>query len=279
MKIYGIDINIEDLSKSEKKIADFFCKNVKVIPYMTLHELSKEIKVSIATISRFCKSIGFSGFKEFKDYLKSTFEITPANKMESILDEINDKEAPSTIINRSINYLNNTSKNLSKEEFNKAINAILSAKNIYTFSPGPTESIADLFSFRLNRFGLNIRKIAKSGKEIFESLINITQEDTVIIFAFFKVLAESKVILDYAEKIGFKIILITDLIVSEMVDRSDIVLYVDRGEVWEFHSMVAPIALVESIIVAIAMKDEKKSLDKLNYLHELRKEYSSYLAE
>jgi len=277
MKISTIDINVEDLSKSEKKVADFFCKNIRVIPYMTLNELSQEIKVSIATISRFCIAIGFSGFKEFKDHLKNNFEISPANKMESILNEVHDREIPTEIINRSIDYLNNTANHLSIEEFNKAITTILTAENIYLFAPGPAESVADLLSFRLNRFGLNTEKMAKSGKEILESLININQADIVIIFGFFKVLPETQVILDYAEKIGFRIILITDLIISEMVDKSDIVLYVERGEVWEFHSMVAPIALVESLVVAIAMDNEQKSLEKLNYLHKLRKEYSSYL--
>jgi DNA-binding MurR/RpiR family transcriptional regulator len=277
MKISNITINVEDLSKSEKKIANFFCKNIRIIPYMTLEELSSEIKVSIATISRFCMAIGFSGFKQFKDHLKNNFEISPANKMESILNEVYDREIPTEIINRSINYLNNTVNHLSREDFTKAIDTILTAKNIYLFAPGPAESVADLFSFRLNRFGLNTKKMAKSGKEILESLINIKQNDIIIIFGFFKVLPETQVILDYAEKIGFKTILITDLIVSEMVTKSDIVLYVERGEVWEFHSMVAPIALVESMVVAIAMDNEEKSLEKLNYLHQLRKDYSSYL--
>ena len=71
--------------------------------------------------------------------------------------------------------------------------------------------------------------------------------------------------------------MITDLLVSEMIDRSDIVLYTARGELWEFHSMVAPIAMVETLIVGIAKRNEEKFLKKLKDIHLLRKRYESFI--
>ena len=67
----------------------------------------------------------------------------------------------------------------------------------------------------------------------------------------------------------------TDLMVSDMIDRSDIVLYAERGELWEFHSMVTPVAIIDSLAVGIAMKHEKEYLERLNQLHRLRKKYAS----
>ncbi|GAB6100501.1 MurR/RpiR family transcriptional regulator [Halanaerocella petrolearia] len=277
MKIHDIEVNIEDLSKSEKKIANFFCKNIKSIPSMTLKDLAQNIEVSIATISRFCKSLGFVGFKDFKNHLKKSFEITPADKMKSILKEIDEDKITPSILNKSINYLKNTHAQLSEEEFNQAVNALIAAKNIYLFAPGPSSGIAELLSYRLQRFHLNIHKMKPSGKGLLESLINLTSEDVIVIFGFFNFSPEIKIILDYAKKINFTTILITDLVVSKMIDQSDIVLYVERGELWNFHSMVAPIAIIESLVVGIAMSNEEKFLDKLNNLHKLRKEYSEYL--
>ena len=277
MKIHDIEVDIEQLSKSEKKIANFFCKNIKSIPSMTLKDLAQNIEVSIATISRFCKSLGFVGFKDFKNYLKKSFEITPANKMKSILNEIDEDQITPGILNKSINYLENTSNKLSETAFNKAVQSIIAADNIHLFAPGPSQGVAELLSYRLQRFHLDIKKMETSGKWLIESLVNLTADDVVILFGFFNFSPESRVVLDYAEKIGITTILITDLVVSEMIEESDIVLYTERGELWEFHSMVAPIAIVESLVVGVAMEDEDKYLDSLNYLQEIREKYSDYL--
>ncbi|AZO94442.1 MurR/RpiR family transcriptional regulator [Halocella sp. SP3-1] len=279
MKIYNLDIDINQLSKSEKKIANFITKNMSKVPYLNLQELSKAIGVSIATISRFCVSIGFSGFKDFKNHIKNNYEISPANKMKSILNEIRDEDIGAQIINKTINYLKKTIEYLSNDNFNRAIKSINTAEDIYIFSPGPSESVANLLFFRLNRFGLNVNKMAKSGKELFENLINLSKDDLIIIFGFFNVSPEIKIILDYKKKIGFKTILITDLIVSEMNKTSDIILYVERGEIWEFHTMVTPMALIEALIVGITINNEEKYLKKLNNLHELRKHYANYLTK
>ena len=62
-----------------------------------------------------------------------------------------------------------------------------------------------------------------------------------------------------------------------MLELSDIVLHVERGEIWEFHSMITPLLLVEALVVKIALKNEDASMEKLNNLHELRSTYKKYL--
>ncbi len=113
----------------------------------------------------------------------------------------------------------------------------------------------------------------KSGHEIFESLVNVDEGDAIIIFGFVHVLREIRVIMDVAAKHQATTILITDLRISEMVEMSDIVFYISRGELWEFHSLVAPLALVESLIVGVSRQEGGDSLAKLNDLHQLRKDY------
>ena len=267
----------ESLTKYEKMIANYISKNVTRIPYMTVQELAQELKVSTATVSRFFVTIGFSGFKQFKDYFKSTLDITPANKMEDIINKVENKDIPTEIMNKSIQYLRKTVQRLSRKEFNRAVEALIQAKRIYIYGSGPSESLSDLLAFRLNRFDFDIKKMAKSGHELYESLLHLTKEDAVFIFGFFNTLPETQVILNHAKEVGFTTILVTDLVISDMIDNSDIVLFTERGELWEFHSMVAPIALVESIIVSLAMNNEEKYLSKLHDLHKLRKKYASYL--
>ncbi|MNZ92145.1 hypothetical protein D3C78_1111580 [compost metagenome] len=62
-----------------------------------------------------------------------------------------------------------------------------------------------------------------------------------------------------------------------MIDDSDIVLQVDRGDRDAFHSLVAPMSIVESLSVSLAGKRGETAMDKLKQLHAMRKQYSALL--
>ncbi|MBC2578742.1 hypothetical protein [Clostridium sp. DJ247] len=99
----------------------------------------------------------------------------------------------------------------------------------------------------------------------------------MIVFGFSKMLMKTQVVLDYSKKAGYKTILFTDLMVSEMLKMADISLYTYRGDLWEFHSMVSPLALLDCLIVGVALKMENTALKKLEDLSDIRKQYSDYI--
>jgi len=265
------------MTGSQKKIADFISKNLTRLAYLTEREIADELKLSSATVSRFWRTIGFDSNKEFKNYLRNKMLTTPANKLEDILSKTEKEDLQVEMFSLAANNLSETSKYLAADQFQKAISALNSARNIYIYGPGPCECLVNLLEFRLNRIGFNIKKMPKSGHEIFETLVNVTDEDVIILFGFVNMLQEIRVLLDYAKKKCCTTILITDLLVSEMIEMSDIIFYTARGELWEFHSMVAPVVLVESLIVGVSQKNEEKSLSKLNDLHQLRKNYEAFI--
>ncbi|MFE6166840.1 hypothetical protein ACFVP8_03070 [Viridibacillus arvi] len=76
--------------------------------------------------------------------------------------------------------------------------------------------------------------------EIFESLVHLTVQDVVLIFGFVKLHPETKVILNYSQEVGATSIVMTDCLISDFDTTADIILFASRGELWEFHSMIAP---------------------------------------
>ncbi|AXI10156.1 hypothetical protein CUC15_14990 [Oceanobacillus zhaokaii] len=112
---------------------------------------------------------------------------------------------------------------------------------------------------------------------MFEDLLHITKDDVVVLFAFVRILPEAKVILEHAKRVGFQTIIITDQLVSNFANFADIVLFASRGEMWEFHSMVAPTFLIENLIITIGMKNKNANLQRLELLSGLRKQYAEDL--
>jgi len=271
-----IRIPFDRLSKSQRKIADFIAKSTDRIPFYTEEVIAAKAGVSIATVSRFWKTIGYDNLKSFKKYLQQSQQASPASKMKHVLEKT-EREVVSRMIASAAGNLETTSKRISREEFERAVDALNDAAQIYVHAPGSSSCLSDLLRFRLNRIGINVRIMAQSGHELLESLVHAGPEDVVLFFGFVGKSPEATVILEQAAQSGYQTVLVTDLQLSDMIDASDIVLQVERGDADEFHSLVAPLTVVESLSVSLAGRRGEEAMDKLGRLHAMRKQYASLL--
>lgn len=269
--------DLTSLSPIQKKIADFIEKNIEHLPFMTERDIAAKVPTSIASVSRFWSAVGFSNLKEFKKSIQIYNEVTPANKMKNTFNRVSEDDLPGALLEGATAYLSETSRHLSRDTFEQAVEKIIQANKIFIFSPGPSEGLGTLLRFRLNRFGMTIQPMPNSGHELFESLVNISANDAVICFSFANLLPETRVILDYAADVKFTTIVITDLLVTDLNQLADIVLYAARGQIWEFHSMVAPTAVIESLIIAVGFRLQEHSVAKLDMIQTLRKRYALLL--
>jgi len=269
--------NLDKLSKNQIKIANFIENDTKRIPFLTEQEIADELNISIASVSRFWKAAGFRNLKDFKKEMMAAFDITPAYKMKSLIDKVEGDDLPSNMLSLGQNYLSETSAKLARDDFSKAVHAIRSARHVYLFAQGSAAGLGQLLEYRISRYGVLIRNMCSEGEQLFDSLMHANEKDLVIIFNFSKVLPETTVILDYARKANYQCLLITDLLVSEILEQADMVLYSYRGQIHEFHSMVAPTMLVESLIVGVGSEEKDAALQKLEHLAALRKAYTALL--
>ncbi|MFJ7406585.1 MULTISPECIES: MurR/RpiR family transcriptional regulator [unclassified Lysinibacillus] len=267
----------QHLTPNEKTIADFIAKMGMAVLMYTEDEIAKSLQISNATVSRFWRKIGFKNFKDYKNSYKETMDISPANKLGNIMEQVSSTTIHAQMMTMSVKHLELTLAQNNAEDFQKAVQSIAKAKTIYIYSPGPSEGLGNLLNYRLSRFGFNIKVLPKSGHEIYESLLHFSYDDALFMFGFVKLHPESRVLLEHAKKLGMKSTVITDSIVSDFNMLADILLFASRGELWEFHSMIAPTFLVENIIIAVGKETGEQSMMKLEMLDTIRKEYKDLL--
>lgn len=266
-----------DLTPNEKNIADFISKNGLHILTFTEDEIAKSLHVSNATVSRFWRKIGFKNFKDFKQNYKNEITVSPAHKLENIMDQMESSTLQQQMMDLSKKHLELTLAQFDESQFQIMVSKMIHAKNIYIYSPGPSEGLGNLLHFRLSRLGFSIKLLPKSGHEIYEELIHFTSEDLIFVFGFVKMHPESQVLLEYAKALQIPAIVMTDCLVSDFNHYTDYLLFVSRGEIWEFHSMIAPTFLIENIIIAIGKEQSQKSLLKLEQLDDIRKQFKHIL--
>lgn len=263
------------LTKSEEKIINYIYENLSMIPFLSIVQISEELDISIATLSRFVRHVGYENYKDLKSaIIEHEKSPTPASKLQKTLSQKSSTDIRS-LLKIQEEYLNKTSENISEQDVYKSIDYILNSENIYLFGKGASKGLAELLSFRLKRFNKKVFLFNSGGSTIFEDLAHINKKDLIIIFGFHKTPIEAKVILEYSKESRCKTILFTDQLYLEENLKGNVNFYVYRGEVKEYHSMAAPTALIDSLIILLAKKLEQESVDNLSKLYKLKEKYKN----
>lgn len=269
-------INQNNFTKADHMILNYLMSHESVLYCDTANDISEKIGVSVASISRFWSKIGYANFKEFKKALVVQNDTTPVSKVKHTLSLLDDSDQTTAeLIVKNIEALEKTLRLISTDGMEKAVGLITHAKRIYVFAPDASFGIAQVMKYRLQRFGIELI-FMEGGSSLYESLNNVSQEDLVIIFCFSRILAETTILMQQKQHVGFSCIAISDLL-TDGLQNADAFLYCYRGELTEYHSMVTAMAIVDSLIIKIAMRSDD-FMARINQLNELRNRYQKYIS-
>ena len=206
-------------SKQEKKVADFILKEKDGVSFMPLHEITKKIKVSEATIFRFVKKIGFKGFIEFKLEVAREISSDEKDMGEDYIENIE---------TNILETIKNTRALLKKEDIEKVIEYIDKADKMYIFGLGASGVAALEMQNRFMRFGKIGHSVNDGHFQVMYSS-TVTKKDVIIVITLSGETIDLIYPLTIAKKNGAKIITITNYIMS-IAKMSDLVLLTSGKE-------------------------------------------------
>lgn len=268
------------LTKSEKRIADFIRKNQEESAFLSAAEIADLLDLSEATLVRFARSLDFDSYPHMRQVLQDNFRrrITHSSRLRGRLDDL---QSGGDILERltatEVDYLTQALESIDRSEMQKAIELMRTHNRIFVFGLGPSISLVDLLQVRLSRFGKTVVSLTNSGREMLEPLLSLQPSDLVFVICFFVQNPALRLMLDYSNKIGSKIIMLTDTLDSIFSDQVDVTLSARRGPFGEFHSLVVPMTVINALLLSLADKDKEQilpMLDKLDSLRDMLKDYN-----
>ena len=181
------------------------------------------------------------------------------------------------VFHSDMEKLRQTAENVSREEFKAAVEAILKAKRVYIMGVRSVAPLANFLCYYLNYMFNNVHVISgSSAGEMFERIVGVNSEDVVIAFSFPRYSASTTKGAKYCRSAGATVIGITDSKLSPLGSNSDHVLIAKSDMVSLVDSLVAPLSLVNALIVAIAARREKELSHRLSNLERIWEEYEVY---
>jgi len=272
--------NYKNLTKSEKQIADYLRNHQDEAAFLSAGELADRLELSEATLVRFARSLGFDSYPAMRELLQENFRnrVTHSARLRSRLDDLREAgDIFERLVVSEIDYMSQSLESVNREALHQAVSLMEQRKRIYIFGLGPSISLVELMRIRLERFGHQVVTLTTTGREFLEPLLSMTENDLLFVICFFNVTPALELVLDYARDTNCPVIMLTDTLSSMISGRATVVLSAKRGPVSGFHSLVVPMTIINSLLLAMGGEESgvMENLDKLDQLRARYKKYSN----
>lgn len=274
-----IQDSMHTFSKGQRKIANFILEFYDKAAFMTASRLGQRVGVSESTVVRFAFELGYDGYPDMQRSLQKMIRnrLTTVQRIEVTNDRLGGQDLLSMVLQSDVEKIRQTLEELDRDNFYSAVDAIVSARKVYIIGVRSSAAIASFLHFYFNLIFDNVVLVsANTASEIFESLLRVGEGDAVIGISFPRYSSRTVQALSFARDRGATTIAITDSETSplapisrySLMARSDMASFVD--------SLVAPLSLVNALLVAVSQRKNEDLAHTFHTLEEIWEEYNVY---
>ena len=276
MKI--IRFKYKKLSKGQKLIAEYILKNYDKAAFMTASKLGISVGVSESTVVRFANELDFSGYPKLQKALQELIKnkLTTVQRLELSKDYISNGDALRGVIKADMENLRTTLEKIDENAFEEVLNLIFNANNIYIIGLRSSTALAEFLGFYLNIILQNVKTVSYGISDVFEQMINVKKGDIVIGIGFPRYATKTIDALDFSKNRGANVVAITDSHASPLASKADITLDAQSNMASFVDSLVAPLSVINALIIAVGMREKENISDIFNRLELIWKDYNVY---
>lgn len=271
--------NAHTFSKGQRLLANYITESYDKAAFMTASRLGKTVGVSESTVVRFAMELGYDGYPSMQKAMQDMVlnRLTSVQRIEVANDRIGDQDVLSTVLQSDADKLRQTAELVSRDDFRASVEAIRKAKRIYILGARSVAPLANFLGYYLNFMFNDVRIITASGaSEMFERLVSLDSNDVVVAFSFPRYSAATVKGAQYCRAAGATVIGVTDSRLSPLGQHSDYVLVAKSDMVSLVDSIVAPLSVINALIVALTAGQEQKLAKTFDALEQVWEEYNVY---
>ena len=268
------------LSKGHQKLADYIINNPKEGAFLSINDLSRETGISAATITRFVRVMGCSGYQEFqRKVYDARLQQTPFSKLKSELQHVGSSdgvgEDPILLTLRSnAQMIGDLYTKQNRAALERSTTLLRRARHIYVLGNASSYAVAYLLGFMLRRMYANVQLLEPSIGALSSTLCDVCAEDCLIAVAYSRYSKLTCDTVSYCRKKGCAVIALTDSLTSQVALESTEMLIAPRDE---YFSPVCAMAMCSCLIAALGQYDAPQMLARMEQQDQLSLDFGVYL--
>lgn len=269
----------DNSSKSHRKIAEYILEHYDKAAFLTAAKLGNCVGVSESTVVRFASDLGFDGYPALQHSLQEAAKnkLTALQRIDVLLQQLGDGGVLEKVLQNDIDHISKTLEETTDQAFNAAVDSILSAKNIYIMGTRSSSALANFMGYYFKLMLPNVIIVQAGGRsELYEQLMRLSKDDLMIGISFPRYSKQTVHALAYAHAKGADSIAITDSLDSPIASNAEKVLIARSDMVSFVDSLVAPLSLINALIVAVSIKNYDTVAGNFRALEEIWEEYDVY---
>ena len=267
-------------SKSQKRLADYIVVNFDKAAFMTAYVLGKTLGISESTVVRFATELGYEGYPQMQRALRelANTKLTTLQRIELTGERLKNRNILKTIMESDVEKIKKAIDTIDEETFDCAVRRIIESKHIYILGIRSSSFLAEFLGFYLNLILNKVTVIGATAIEgdIFERLFRVSEGDLIIGVSFPRYSKRTLHALRFALKRKADVISITDSRGSPISELGDCTLYAPSEMASFVDSFVAPLSLINALIIAVGIQKRDELSDDFEVLEEIWKEYGTY---
>lgn len=267
------------MSKGQKLLATYITDNYSQAVFLTAAKLGEVVGVSESTVVRFAMNLGYKGYPQFQKALEELVrnKLNSIQRMEVIYGKISQSQILETVLQSDAANIRHTLEKIDQNAFELAVEMILNAKNIYVVGIRSCAPLASFLAFYLNLMFDHVHLLnTNSSSELFEQMVRISSEDIIIGISFPRYSMRTLKAMEFANNRNARVITLTDSVHSPMNLYSSCNLVAKSEMASIVDSLVAPLSVINSLIVALCMRKQSEVAKTLEMLEEIWGEYQVY---
>lgn len=266
-------------SKGQRCIAQYILSNYEKAAYMTAAKLGTLSGVSESTVVRFAIELGYEGYPEMQKALQDMVrtKLTSIQRMEVTNNRIGDSDVLDKVLTSDMEKIRRSLEEIDRKAFYEAIDKVIEAKNIYIIGVRSSSTLAGFMNYNFRMIFDNVKFIqTTSGSEMFEQIMRIGEGDIIIAISFPRYSKRIINAVEFARNRGADVVALTDSAQSPIAEYADQLLTACSDMVSFVDSLVAPLSIINAMIVELARKKQSELTVRLHELENIWEEYDVY---
>lgn len=253
---------VNQMTKSQKKVANYLLFNMDKLLFFTADELAKAANVSTATVVRFARELDFEGYTDMQKAARLRFhdrEEEPEDLPQSSPEEDSSEYLLEKSFRQDIQNLKRTFQGLSREDLERACTLLKTSRRVYLVGMRISRSMATYAYINWGMLRKGVHLIHNEGLDYAEELIEINSEDLIVAFWAPRYNRATYQMLSHAKRQKASVLLITNREFNLTMEEGDfdVILRCCMENSSYQSSFVAPVTLVNYLTRQLELEFSK----------------------